>query len=68
MRLEWFERPSATSKIKDKEKARPSTVRYLACFDCLDKVGKPTERDLPRVPAEVGQLGKTRTIWYNGGP
>ncbi len=51
-------------KIKDKKKARPASAFSLVRL-LIRSQNRRTEPSRPRGQAG-GQLGKTRTIWYNG--
>ncbi len=60
-------RPGKTKQGKEKARPEQPRVHLNLFFDCLDKVGKPTERNRPEARGRfAGQLGKTRTIWHNG--
>ncbi len=53
-------------KSKTKKTSRACT-RCIAAFDCLDKVGKPTEDGTVRPAVQAGGTAcENRTIWYNG--
>ncbi len=62
-------RPSATwqnQRQKKKAKAEHPAV-HLTAFDYRAVVNKADERTVQRPAVKLtGQLGKTRTIWYNG--
>ncbi len=55
----WRFKGPSVGKIKDKKKVRSAEHRECIAFDCLDKVGKMTERELsrgPRIEAKLNDM------------
>ncbi len=58
--------PGKSKKTKEKGKAEHHDA-FSLLFDCLDKVGKPTERNRQRPAVKLaGQLGKTERYGIMG--